>query len=214
MEQYTFNIAGGVARNPLVRLAQPVTAQIATGEHIAIVGPNGGGKSLFVDTLLGKYPLREGTLDYDFSPSSTRTVYDNVKYIAFRDTYGAADANYYYQQRWNAHDQEDAPTVREMLGEIKDERLKEELFELFHIEPLLDKKIILLSSGELRKFQLTKTLLTAPRSHSLLRHKVIRLYAVAVRPGLRPHRSHKMKPDKPPFPFSEARAGLLPESHG
>mgnify|MGYP003258167717 CR=1 FL=1 len=33
----------------------------------------------------------------------------------------------------------------------------------FHIEPLLDKKIILLSSGELRKFQLTKTLLTAPR---------------------------------------------------
>ncbi|MCE9252597.1 ATP-binding cassette domain-containing protein [Bacteroides fragilis] len=163
MEQYTFNIAGGVARNPLVRLAQPVTAQIATGEHIAIVGPNGGGKSLFVDTLLGKYPLREGTLDYDFSPSSTRTVYDNVKYIAFRDTYGAADANYYYQQRWNAHDQEDASTVREMLGEIKGERLKEELFELFHIEPLLDKKIILLSSGELRKFQLTKTLLTAPR---------------------------------------------------
>ena len=163
MEQYTFNIAGGVVRNPLVRLAQPVTAQIATGEHIAIVGPNGGGKSLFVDTLLGKYPLREGTLDYDFSPSSTRTVYDNVKYIAFRDTYGAADANYYYQQRWNAHDQEDAPSVREMLGEIKDERLKEELFELFHIEPLLDKKIILLSSGELRKFQLTKTLLTAPR---------------------------------------------------
>lgn len=86
-----------------------------------------------------------------------------MKYIAFRDTYGAADANYYYQQRWNAHDQEDAPTVREMLGEIKDERLKEELFELFHIEPLLDKKVILLSSGELRKFQLTKTLLTAPR---------------------------------------------------
>lgn len=163
MEQYTFSIAGGVARNPLVRLAQPVTVQIAAGEHIAIVGPNGGGKSLFVDTLLGKYPLREGTVKYDFSPSSTQTVYDNVKYIAFRDTYGAADANYYYQQRWNAHDQEDAPSVREMLGEIKDKRLKEELFELFRIEPLLDKKIILLSSGELRKFQLTKTLLTAPR---------------------------------------------------
>ena len=118
---------------------------------------------MFVDTLLGKYPLREGTVKYDFSPSSTQTVYDNVKYIAFRDTYGAADANYYYQQRWNAHDQEDAPSVREMLGEIKDKRLKEELFELFRIEPLLDKKIILRSSGELRKFQLTKTLLTAPR---------------------------------------------------
>ena len=50
-----------------------------------------------------------------------------------------------------------------MLGEIKDEALKQELFELFRIEPMLDKKIILLSSGELRKFQLTKALLTSPR---------------------------------------------------
>ncbi|WP_455584716.1 ATP-binding cassette domain-containing protein [Bacteroides sp.] len=163
MKQNTISIAGGVARNPLVRLAQPVTAVFGAGEHIAVVGPNGSGKSLFVDTILGKYPLREGTLTYDFSPSSTHTVYDNVKYIAFRDTYGAADANYYYQQRWNAHDQEDAPEVREVLGEIKDEVLKQELFELFRIEPMLDKKIILLSSGELRKFQLTKTLLTSPR---------------------------------------------------
>ncbi|WP_048695652.1 ATP-binding cassette domain-containing protein [Bacteroides thetaiotaomicron] len=163
MIQNTFNIAGGVARNPLVRLAAPITATISAGEHIAIVGPNGGGKSLFVDTLIGKYPLREGTLQYDFSPAATQTVYDNVKYIAFRDTYGAADANYYYQQRWNAHDQDEAPDVREMLGEIKDEQLKQELFELFRIEPMLDKKIILLSSGELRKFQLVKTLLTAPR---------------------------------------------------
>ncbi len=163
MRQNIVNIAGGVARNPLVRLAQPITATLKAGEHIAIVGPNGGGKSLFVDTILGKYPLKEGTLTYDFSPSSTNTVYDNVKYIAFRDTYGAADANYYYQQRWNAHDQDDVPEVREVLGEIKDEALKEELFELFRIEPMLDKKIILLSSGELRKLQLTKTLLTSPR---------------------------------------------------
>ncbi len=54
-----------------------------------------------------------------FSPSLTKTAYDNIKYIAFRDTYGSADANYYYQQRWNAHDQEDAPLVREVLGEVE-----------------------------------------------------------------------------------------------
>lgn len=140
MSQNTFSMAGGVARNPLVRLAKPITSTIGANEHIAIVGPNGGGKSLFVDTLIGKYPLREGTIEYDFSPSATQTVYDNVKYIAFRDTYGAADTNYYYQQRWNAHDQDEVPDVRDMLGEIKDDKLKNELFELFHIEPLLDKR--------------------------------------------------------------------------
>ena len=51
MSQNTFCMAGGVARNPLVRLAKPITATIGANEHIAIVGPNGGGKSLFVDTL-------------------------------------------------------------------------------------------------------------------------------------------------------------------
>lgn len=163
MQQHTVHIAGGVVRNPLVRLAEPATFDFLAGEHIAIVGPNGAGKSLLVDMLTGKYPLKEGELTYDFSPSPTRTVYDNIKYIAFRDTYGSADANYYYQQRWNAHDQEDAPLVSEMLGEVKDDALKQQLFELFRIEPMLDKKIILLSSGELRKFQLTKALLTSPR---------------------------------------------------
>ena len=163
MKQYTFSIEEGVARNPLTRLAAPVTVDIGADEHIAIVGPNGAGKTLFVDMLLGKYPLREGTLRYDFAPSPTQTVYDNVKYIAFRDTYGAADANYYYQQRWNAHDQDEAPTVRETLGEVKDGPMSRELFELFGVEAMLDKKVILLSSGELRKLQLTKALLTAPR---------------------------------------------------
>lgn len=163
MPHYTIHVAGGVVRNPLVRLARSVSLDFMDGEHIAIVGPNGAGKSLLVDTLTGKYPLLEGELSYDFSPSPSKAVYDNIKYIAFRDTYGSADANYYYQQRWNAHDQDDAPVVRDLLGTIKDDALKQQLFDLFRIEPMLEKKIILLSSGELRKFQLTKTLLTSPR---------------------------------------------------
>ena len=43
------------------------------------------------------------------------------------------------------------------------EKVRKHLYEIFHLEQLLDKHIILLSSGELRKFQLTKTLLTNPR---------------------------------------------------
>ena len=43
------------------------------------------------------------------------------------------------------------------------EKIRKHLYEIFHLEQLLDKHIILLSSGELRKFQLTKTLLTNPK---------------------------------------------------
>lgn len=163
MTKAIIKIQDGVARNEVYRFRHPLTMSLADGEHLAIVGPNGGGKSLLVDTLLGKYPLKDGVLSYDFSPSPTNTVYENVKYIAFRDTYGAADANYYYQQRWNSTENEDSPLVREALGEAKDKRLRDELYALFNIEPLLDKHLIMLSSGELRKFQLTKTLLTNPR---------------------------------------------------
>lgn len=43
------------------------------------------------------------------------------------------------------------------------EKVRRHLYEIFHLEKLLDKHVILLSSGELRKFQLTKTLMTNPR---------------------------------------------------
>ena len=50
---------------------------------------------------------------------------------------------------------------QEMHREL--EKVRKHLYEIFHLEQLLDKHVILLSSGELRKFQLTKTLLTNPR---------------------------------------------------
>ena len=52
-----------------------------------------------------------------------------------------------------------------MAGEDTPERraLQSHLYQLFHIEHLMDKYLILMSSGELRKYQLTKALLTDPR---------------------------------------------------
>ena len=88
---------------------------------------------------------------------------ENLKYIAFRDSYGDADGNYYYQQRWNTHDLDETPVVRDLLPKATNPELKKTLYDLFDIETMLDKHIILLSSGELRKFQLTKTLLSNPR---------------------------------------------------
>lgn len=164
-QQHTIRLVEGVARNPQVRLKEPVTFSLLDGEHLAIVGPNGGGKSLFVDLLTGRYPLlRAEAMTYDFRPSKAVTAYENIRHLTFKDvTYCSQEGNYYYQQRWNHTEQDDFPTAGEVLGDCKDEALKEHLFELFGVTSLLDKKIITLSSGELRKLQLTKTLLTSPR---------------------------------------------------
>lgn len=161
--QNIITITGGVTRNPVYRMREPVNLRIAAGEHVAIVGPNGGGKSLLVDTITGRYPLLMNEVVYDFSPSESKMVCDNIRYITFRDSYGDSDATYYYQQRWNTHDIDDTPVVRDLLPECRNGELRKTLYDLFGVEAMLDKHIILLSSGELRKFQLTKTLLGGPR---------------------------------------------------
>jgi len=126
------------------------------GKITAIVGRNGSGKTLYVDQL------------------RKRLASDRVRYIAFSDSYGPnVDNQYYLQLRWNQHDiDHETPTVGDLLhsayllaGEDTAERrqLKEHLYQLFHMDEFLDKYIITLSSGELRKFQLTKTLFSNPR---------------------------------------------------
>lgn len=162
-------INNGVTRHPDYRMAEPVNLVINEGEQIAIVGENAAGKSRLVDIITSRYPLLLNEVHYDFAPSEKKLVSENIKYITFRDSYGDSDGAYYYQQRWNQHDiDESTPTAGQLLQQTSelqhtDEALRNKLFEMFHLEPLLDKYIITLSSGELRKFQLTRTLLSGPR---------------------------------------------------
>ncbi len=124
---------------------------IRRGEQVALVGDNASGKSRLASVFSG----RKG-----------------AKYITFRDSYGSyGDRNFFMQQRWNLFTLEgDPPSVGEALrqdaAESKDPeaalRRVKELTALFSMEPLLDKPLVTLSSGELRKYQLTRALLGGP----------------------------------------------------
>ena len=126
------------------------------GKVTVIAGRNGSGKTLYIEQL------------------RRQLASDSVRYIAFTDSYGVnVDGQYYLQLRWNQHDiDHETPTVGELLqrayllaGEDTEERreMQQQLYSLFHMDDFLDKYIITLSSGELRKFQLTKTLFANPR---------------------------------------------------
>ena len=123
----------------------------------AIYGPNGSGKTQYVEKM------------------RRQMASDSVRYVAFRDSYGVGtDQAYYLQLRWNQHDIDaETPTAAQLLekaflqtGPDTPERRQwqQELYRLFGLDELTDKYIITLSSGELRKFQLARTLLAQPQT--------------------------------------------------
>lgn len=160
--------------NPEYRMAAPINLCVEEGEQVAIIGDNASGKTRLAEVLTGHYRLKDSAMRYDFGPGAKQYVSDNVKFITFRDSYGSADAGWYYQQRWNQMDIDpETPTVRQALQQFLDyahaedgteeRRRFDQLVEMFHLGRLMDEYIITLSSGELRKFQLTKLLVSMPR---------------------------------------------------
>ena len=165
----TIELRNARARKPEWSMAEPVNFTLEEGEHIAIIGRNGSGKSMFVDMITGRHPAFPDMVKYGFDEP-----YNNLKHITFRDTYGGDnDKTYFLQQRWNQMEiDEETPTVGSKLeeafrlaGEDTPERraFQQHIYELFHLKDLLDKYIILLSSGELRKYKLAASLFTKPR---------------------------------------------------
>lgn len=166
--QKILEITGGVTRRPEYRMARPVNLVINRGETIALCGPNGGGKSLLADIITEAHPLCLGVVRrYKDENASDAQSGSFVRSISFRDVYGASEPAY-YQQRWNHGDEAVFPTVREVLEQHRPnteaERQEiEDFYQAFGVDLLLDKRVNVLSSGELRRFQLARILRDCPQ---------------------------------------------------
>ena len=174
MTRPIIQISGGICKMPRWRMRKPVDFTLFDDEHMAIVGRNGSGKSMLVDILTGRHPLLADQIAYDFSDCNSPLASDNIRYIAFRDTYGGDnDRTYFLQQRWNQMEIDaETPTAGEKLEEAfllagsdspERRRQQQRLYDRFGMQQLLDKKMILLSSGELRKLKLLSALFATPR---------------------------------------------------
>ncbi|MCK9157062.1 MAG: ATP-binding cassette domain-containing protein [Paludibacteraceae bacterium] len=144
--------------------------EIKRGEQWAVVGLNGAGKTFLADFICGKYAVREGKINYGYwsveKAHETGKFYASelIRKVSFESAYLLADyKNMYYQQRFHAMENETTPTVRELITSIPlNEEEKHVLVRRLNLEPLYEKHLIMLSSGELRRVLIANVLMQKP----------------------------------------------------
>jgi molybdate transport system ATP-binding protein len=142
-----------------------ISFTINAGEQWAIVGPAGSGKTTLLKALTGRiYHTGHVTLHEDNPAVSKKVVLVEQQHF-FKNL--SNTSNFYYQQRFNSQDSEDAITVEEdlQLAFSKSRASKEhftELADLFDIKKLFTERLIQLSNGENKRLQIVKALLLQP----------------------------------------------------
>lgn len=156
-------------RNQQHTLLREFTWQVNTGEHWAIVGRSGAGKSSLLHTIIGKNNVIGGSIRHYFYERYRETHQISDPYFNYRRLVALVGhhndfrnksnmADFYYQQRFNSMDSSDAPTVDEYL----ENRANDPLLDPLSIGALHHKELIKLSNGETRRVMIAKALLRKP----------------------------------------------------
>ena len=146
-----------------------VNLTVYKGEHPTIVGANGAGKTKLAEMIAGKVIVRSGVMRMSFLPEGVHYQKGKVIKAGFESAYTMADyANMYYQQRFSATENEwDAiqntrrPTVENLIADLPGVD-KDYGIEKLHLRPLFPKTLLMLSSGELRRFLIATILIKKP----------------------------------------------------
>jgi molybdate transport system ATP-binding protein len=132
-----------------------VSFEIVKGKQYAIVGPSGSGKTTLLLCLAGQ-SFYKGTIETK-PETSIAFVEQQHHFKNLSNT-----SSFYYQQRFNSMDAEDALTVQEHFQSPGFELAAHALSELLGLQSLLPKRLIQLSNGENKRVQLAIALLQKP----------------------------------------------------
>ena len=134
------------------------------GQHWAVIGGTGSGKSTFLQAVLGEIPYSAGRIMYGLDGRRLRegAYREGALQLVSVDQPRAlvAAAMDYHQARWSPVDEREPVTVRHVIGRRRGAwtPLAREL----DIEPLWQRSVGSLSNGEMRKVLLSRALLAAP----------------------------------------------------
>lgn len=152
---------------------------INAGENWALVGESGSGKSALLQIIAGKFHFSAGNIRYYFHEEflSRRNINDTSltfhRLIAlvesrhhFKNLSNTGD--FYYQQRYNSSDSEDALTVAEYLATVTSYNDNDfgwnlaKVLEFLQLEALKNKQLIKLSNGETKRLLIAAALIKNP----------------------------------------------------
>ena len=143
-------------------LLDNISFELENGSHLLLTGPSGSGKTLLTKAIAGQL-FHEGSICFlenglSISPSVLRVEqhyhFTNLAHIN----------QFYYQQRFNSMDADDAATVSEELQAFNPAPDKlAALLSIFGLEDRLQSPLLHLSSGEHKRFQLIRAFLQEPQ---------------------------------------------------
>lgn len=124
------------------------------GEHLLITGASGSGKTTLAKTLTNKI-FYKGLIEFNISQPKIIFVEQHYYFKTLSNT-----SDFYYQQRYNSFDSNDAKTVFEELQKISaDKNAIDVLLNQLSLMYRKHDSLLHLSSGEHKRFQLIKTFL-------------------------------------------------------
>ncbi len=162
------NLSAGLGTEVLLH---DINWSVQPGQHWVVTGANGAGKSMLINTLVGRSRIRRGSLRFPFLGEKVDFLKKKkaITRVAFTDTsklFKSAEIQHYYQQRYNAFDADGHLTVRSYLqtGGLQEENQEHQaVLQLLDLDVLIDKERIKLSSGQTRKLLLAKALIKQPQ---------------------------------------------------
>jgi len=136
------------------------------GEHLMITGVSGSGKTLLAKAIAGKI-FHEGTIAFHDTNGNAAQPHIIMVDQHYHFKNRSNVSTFYYQQRFNSMDAQDAATVREELEncvpvETDNYPSVSALLEKFDMVHRIDAPLLQLSSGEHKRFQIIKALLQKP----------------------------------------------------
>lgn len=162
------NAVIGYANQPVL---MGINLEINKGRHLALVGESGSGKTTLLNAIAGNLQLIKGEIIRHFALKYPEINYHQlIAFVAskhhFRNLSNTSD--FYYQQRYNSSDSDDALTVSDYLNTISAITVNPQKWNydrtiaLLKLSPLLNKQLIKLSNGETKRLMIAAALLKNP----------------------------------------------------